>query len=57
MPNGDGAAWSSDQTNDRNGTGLTGLADRLGAAGGTVEITARPGQGVRIEGRLPLTEP
>ncbi|WP_250004804.1 ATP-binding protein [Actinoplanes sp. M2I2] len=39
------------------GTGLTGIADRLGAVGGTVEIAAAPGAGVRVEGRLPLTTP
>jgi signal transduction histidine kinase len=44
-----------DPAQPTDGTGLTGITDRLGAVGGTVEITAAPGAGVRVEGRLPLT--
>ncbi|WP_250032393.1 sensor histidine kinase [Paractinoplanes maris] len=49
----DGPGFDPAQPGD--GTGLTGIADRVGAVGGTVEITAAPGAGVRVEGRLPLT--
>ena len=35
------------------GAGLTNLADRLAAAGGTLRIDSRPGRGTRIEGDLP----
>jgi len=35
------------------GTGLHGIADRLAALGGTVDISSRPGHGTRISGRLP----
>jgi signal transduction histidine kinase len=36
------------------GTGLIGLADRLGAVGGSLRVDAAPGAGTRIAGRLPL---
>jgi signal transduction histidine kinase len=34
------------------GTGLQGMADRLSALGGTLEITSAPGQGTRVTGRV-----
>ena len=37
------------------GTGLQGMADRLGAQDGELTITSSPGRGTTIEGRLPLT--
>jgi signal transduction histidine kinase len=36
------------------GTGLQGMADRLEALGGTIEIRSRPGQGTTIAGRIPV---
>jgi signal transduction histidine kinase len=36
------------------GTGLAGMADRLAAVGGTLEVHSRPGQGARISGRVPV---
>jgi signal transduction histidine kinase len=35
------------------GLGLTHLADRVAAVGGTLEIDSRPGRGTRIAGALP----
>ena len=35
------------------GTGLQGIADRLAALGGDVEIVSAPGEGTTISGRLP----
>jgi signal transduction histidine kinase len=35
------------------GAGLTNLADRVAAVGGTLEIDARPGRGTRITGEIP----
>jgi signal transduction histidine kinase len=35
------------------GTGLQGMADRLDAMGGTLEIRSRPGKGTTIKGRIP----
>jgi signal transduction histidine kinase len=35
------------------GTGLQGIANRLGALGGTIDITATPGRGTRLTGRVP----
>jgi signal transduction histidine kinase len=35
------------------GTGLQGIADRLAALGGTVEITSAPGHGTRVTGQVP----
>jgi signal transduction histidine kinase len=37
------------------GTGLQGIADRLAALGGDLEITSAPGSGTTIAGRLPAT--
>ena len=40
------------------GTGLQGIADRLGALDGELEITSRPGSGTTVRGRLPIgTDP
>lgn len=36
------------------GTGLQGMADRLGAQDGELTVTSSPGRGTTIEGRLPL---
>ena len=36
------------------GTGLRGLADRIDALGGRLEIDSRPGMGTRVSARLPL---
>jgi signal transduction histidine kinase len=38
------------------GTGLQGVADRLGALGGTADVTSAPGDGTRVTGRVPGTE-
>ncbi len=35
------------------GAGLNNLADRLAAAGGTLDITSAPARGTRVSGRLP----
>jgi two-component system, NarL family, sensor histidine kinase UhpB len=37
-----------------NGTGLQGMADRLQALGGSIEIRSRPGQGTTITGSIPV---
>lgn len=39
------------------GTGLQGMADRLAAVGGTLDIHSAPGLGTTISGRLPAGEP
>ena len=36
------------------GTGLQGIADRLGALDGELEVTSRPGSGTTVRGRLPV---
>ena len=36
------------------GTGLSGLADRLEALGGTLEVESPPGRGTRLAARIPL---
>jgi signal transduction histidine kinase len=38
------------------GTGLQGISDRLGALGGTADVTSAPGRGTRVTGRVPGTE-
>jgi len=47
----DGAGFDPSSTSY--GTGLQGIADRLSAFGGTLEIRSRPGQGTMVTGRLP----
>jgi signal transduction histidine kinase len=39
------------------GTGLQGIADRLSAYGGEVEVESTPGEGSTIRGRLPIRSP
>ena len=36
------------------GTGLQGMADRLAAIDGTLEVTSEPGSGTRVHGRVPV---
>jgi signal transduction histidine kinase len=36
------------------GTGLQGIADRLGALDGGLEVTSRPGSGTTVTGRVPV---
>ena len=37
------------------GTGLQGMADRLDAVGGTLEIRSEPGRGTIVIGRVPTS--
>jgi signal transduction histidine kinase len=39
------------------GSGLTNLADRVAAVGGTLRIDSWPGEGTRITGDLPASPP
>jgi signal transduction histidine kinase len=39
------------------GSGLQNMADRLAAAGGSLEIRSRPGEGTTVTGALPIPEP
>ena len=39
------------------GTGLRGLADRVGSLGGRIEVHSPPGAGTRVSARLPLRSP
>jgi signal transduction histidine kinase len=59
--NGDGLEFSiSDDgaglpaTGLRAGSGLQGMADRLAAHGGTLDVRSEPGRGTTISGRLPV---
>ena len=47
----DGAGFDSSATSY--GTGLQGIADRLAALDGTLEVKSRPGAGTTLEGRVP----
>ena len=47
----DGAGF--DAGSGRTGSGLQGMADRLAAAGGELQIQSRPGHGTTVTGRLP----
>jgi len=37
------------------GTGLQGMADRLEAIGGTLEVQSSPGTGTSVMGRVPVS--
>jgi hypothetical protein len=39
-----------------NGSGMQGLADRVGALSGTLSVESPPGQGTRVVASIPLTE-
>jgi signal transduction histidine kinase len=39
------------------GTGLRGMADRLDAIGGSLDVRSTPGHGTTIAGRVPITSP
>jgi signal transduction histidine kinase len=43
-----------DTTATSYGTGLQGMADRLDAAGGSLEVRSAPGEGTTIVGRVPI---
>ena len=43
-----------DSTRDSNGTGLQGMADRIDAIGGSLEIRSAPGEGTIVLGRVPV---
>ncbi len=47
----DGAGFDSGETGY--GTGLQGMADRLAALGGDIDITSTPGAGTTVRGRVP----
>ena len=51
----DGAGF--DTAASRHGTGLQGMADRLAALGGTLDVRSRPGHGTTISGYLPAAAP
>jgi len=44
-----------DPTKTRYGTGLQGMADRLAALGGGLEVRSAPGEGTTVSGRVPAT--
>jgi signal transduction histidine kinase len=50
----DGAGF--DPATVARGSGLTNLADRVAAAGGTLQIDSRPGQGTRVTGCVPAAQ-
>jgi signal transduction histidine kinase len=45
-----------DQTLTTFGTGLQGMADRLDAIGGSIEVVSTPGEGTTVVGKLPAEE-
>ena len=49
----DGAGF--DPTAPHGGTGLLGMADRIGALGGTLAVVSRPGAGTSVRGYLPVS--
>ena len=41
----------------RRGSGLQGIADRLSAVGGTLDVSSVPGRGTSVHGAIPIPEP
>jgi signal transduction histidine kinase len=50
----DGVGFDTDTTSY--GTGMQGMADRLSAQGGTLEVRSAPGDGTTVTGRVPVGE-
>jgi signal transduction histidine kinase len=50
----DGRGFDPDRTGS--GTGLQGMADRLAALDGTLDVTSAPGAGTVVTGRIPVAE-
>ena len=46
-----------DTATTRYGTGLQGMADRLAALGGVLQVRSQPGRGTTLTGQLPVTTP
>jgi signal transduction histidine kinase len=46
-----------DTASTRNGTGLQGMADRLAALGGALQVHSQPGRGTTLTGQLPVSAP
>jgi signal transduction histidine kinase len=51
----DGAGFDTAST--RHGTGLQGIADRLAALGGGLDVRSQPGRGTTLTGQLPVSAP
>lgn len=47
----DGCGFASEASG--NGSGITGMRDRLAAVGGELSVESRPGAGTRVRGRVP----
>jgi signal transduction histidine kinase len=45
-----------DQAKTSMGTGMQGMADRMAALGGSLQITSAPGRGTQVTGRVPASE-
>ena len=41
--------------NGSNGIGLAGMQDRVGAVGGSIEVSSAPGRGTSVRGRVPVS--
>jgi signal transduction histidine kinase len=46
-----------DPSHTHHGTGLQGMADRLAALGGSLQLISTPGHGTTVSGMLPVAEP
>ena len=53
----DGAGFDLEAAGDRNGFGLSGMAERAELVGGHLDVRSRPGRGTTIEARVPGTAP
>jgi signal transduction histidine kinase len=52
-----GTGFDADDETIARGNGFTNMLDRLGALGGTLTVTSRPGDGTSVVGSIPLPDP
>jgi signal transduction histidine kinase len=46
-----------DPTTTKRGSGITNMADRLEALGGSIELDSKPGAGANLRGTIPVPQP
>jgi signal transduction histidine kinase len=56
MVSDDGPGFEPDRADGQDGTGLIGMADRIGAVGGKLTVDSAPGQGTIVRGMLPVEQ-
>jgi signal transduction histidine kinase len=53
----EGRGWDPATRSDHLGRGVRNMASRIAAVGGHLDVRSAPGEGTRVEGRVPLCDP